>query len=570
VYKAQFSALKGDDPIVITKALFRALHLAGKIPEQAVILIDESAQMAASTVKTYSFEDIARSANIHPNGAQVVAIVDQLKEIAAAQRYAPGGQQLRDKLIESLNLKEIMELNRYYQTEAAALVSNRNSAVAQNAAKAGEHDIADRLFGNEPTIVIEALFQFALGNTETAITLSGDAVTVWKSDPLWSEALGNAALVVVADATQTPESLAPIVGAKPEDIGYLKSTQVAANNIRYTSYVCPGFTGDELSVKALQQVGRVADRHGIDSVLTKKSKLPSVRQACGTDKVIAGSYGRDSRGSNMFYRADSRRLLLAGLPIPNMGAVAARLSVELKRDATHEEISKEMNRITSVEVRQACGRLRANRHPEHQYEVVFLANQEIAWADSTTHLDLEEVAGRQASESVQAYILQSSRHMVQTAIADVLGVSQATVSRRLKDWGEFQVGAAATIALQPVETIQEFLATLGEQATAIIEPTKEIIQWAEIHQETLDPDEEFKFPNIVEMFLSLQDRLRYIPESQWPTPSISNLPTAVALAFETAWAFIKHQWEMADETVAMGTEILVALRDSVTAREIAT
>ncbi|MEB3160435.1 MAG: winged helix-turn-helix domain-containing protein [Synechocystis sp.] len=155
---------------------------------------------------------------------------------------------------------------------------------------------------------------------------------------------------------------------------------------------------------------------------------------------IDGYWWRNSRGTNDY--AGEEKLLALGLPNPNVGAIEDQyLCLQGNLDGFEEHYA----RLVNEEILQLVGRQRANRYPDRQFvlNLVTPEHTDLSWLTEygitlivKTGFEITPAAGTENQftryQIVQA-IIDGCR--TQTAISEVLGMTQQAISKALKAAG---------------------------------------------------------------------------------------------------------------------------------------
>lgn len=215
-------------------------------------------------------------------------------------------------------------------------------------------------------------------------------------EPKISNMVKKATGILILDATANPNELerlfnAPVLAVKSDD------PEVFPTVIQVPIGLLTHRARPESQKRALwlaKQTIRSLQNRGIlpqgkIGVLTHKGAAEIAQAIFGKDAVV-GWFGRDERGTNIFYNAGVRILVVCGLPHRNVGAIAAeqlkagarqralrkvRLNARgdwwtVIREFADPELAQAVRRESAIAYLQAAGRLRQNRRTEHCFVVV--------------------------------------------------------------------------------------------------------------------------------------------------------------------------------------------------------
>jgi hypothetical protein len=254
---------------------------------------------------------------------------------------------------------------------------------------------------------------------------------------------------IILDATLSREDLALKLDCKPEEIFVCTQQSDQPNNLMITQVADLGRMG--------MQRGKDQERRLAATVAHCKALDPTTKLIDFKGNGGDGAWWRDSRGVNDFLQV--KTLILAGTPCRNLADLQAEYAVLTGQFPSQEDACFKawVDRIISSDIHQAIGRLRANRRPDEQLQVVLISDfpldipvQQVSAADITI-----EAAGKTeriilATRQAIQQLTQQGVKATQEAIAKLVGVSQARISQ-LWNFINFAIEESNSRIYKPVD-----------------------------------------------------------------------------------------------------------------------
>jgi hypothetical protein len=259
----------------------------------------------------------------------------------------------------------------------------------------------------------------------------GKSLTLTLPDDRHRNVVKEAAAVIFLDATHSRADLALKLECDPDEI-----------------FVCVQASEDHgnLTITQITDLGRMGIQRGEDQKLRRDELIAHYKAEDPTTGVIdfkrhggdsAGAWWRDSRGSNAFYEAGVKRLILVGTPCRNIADLQAEWAT-LTGNFPQEgdsEFQAFVDRTIRSEFRQAIGRLRANRRPGESLEIVIISDFDLklpvqkkaAWEVTPKAAAKTDQLAMKAITAIKT-LKEKGEKITQTAIAALCDVSQATIS----------------------------------------------------------------------------------------------------------------------------------------------
>ncbi len=244
--------------------------------------------------------------------------------------------------------------------------------------------------------------------------------------------LNNTAANIFLDATLNGDRLRTLTGIEGEIQVINNTPHRPLTNQTVNQIKVQGIGSKSLSNAAINRLVAICRALG---------EMPTIGLKAWTKYLdIDGYWWRNSRGTNDYAGLD--QLLALGLPNPNVGAIEDQyLCLQGNKDGFEEHYA----RLVNEEILQLVGRQRANRYPDRQFvlNLVTPEHTDLSWlADYgitvivKTGFEITPVAGTENQftryQIVQA-IIDGCR--TQTAISEVLGMTQQAISKSLKAAG---------------------------------------------------------------------------------------------------------------------------------------
>lgn len=256
-------------------------------------------------------------------------------------------------------------------------------------------------------------------------------LTMTLPDPRHRSIVAAAKATLFLDATLTPEEFAQKLNCSVEQIFVCREKAKISNNLK---------------LFYITDLGRMGMQRGKQQERRLAALVDHYRSIDPTTKVIDfkkfdadGAHWRDSRGVNTFLQ--TKTLIIVGAPCPNLTEMLAEFSVstgEIVTEAT-SGFQSWLHQIIQAELIQEIGRLRSQRRPTEQLQVILITDFPIDFA--TQPLRASEVTLEAATQTEQLtlaikqaveYLQSTDQKPTQAAIAQQVGVSQGYISRQFR------------------------------------------------------------------------------------------------------------------------------------------
>ena len=333
--------------------------------------------------------------------------------------------QLRSALSPSSELNQLLNPSEQYGADLADLPKAvRKKFVARDSTASIDAD--QKILKQWLPELIEVL----KGDRPGYLNLTKSGFTITLPDDRHWETVAAAKATIFLDATMTREQLALKLGCEPSDIWVVKQEQPKLDN---------------LTITQIKDLGRMGMQRGNDQQRRAAALVEHYQLLPGQTAVIDfkkfeadGAWWRDSRGVNDFQNCD--RLVLVGAPCPNLAMLEAEYCILSGRspfgtDGKHTEaFTQFVDGYVQAEIKQAIGRLRANRRPDKQLEIIIISDVDLEV--STVERKASEITINAASKKEQAWfkirdaakqLISQGAKVTQQAIAMLAGYSQSYV-----------------------------------------------------------------------------------------------------------------------------------------------
>lgn len=271
-------------------------------------------------------------------------------------------------------------------------------------------------------------FLEVLNGSNGDIRINHGKLTLTLADNRHREIINASKLNILLEATSTREDAALKLGCRPDEIFVCRQRVLKTNN---------------LSITQVTDLGKLTQQRGDDKQRRVAAIVNRYQALDPTTKVIDfkrfeadGAWWRDSRGVNDFLKV--KTLLLVGTPIANIAHLLAEYSILTGTHPTEEDAGFKafVDRTIRAEFYQAIGRLRANRRPDEQLQIIILSDFDLGIPTNkvkASQITLE-AAGKwerfeMAVKSAASQLKANGEKITQTAIAKLTGYSQQYLSR---------------------------------------------------------------------------------------------------------------------------------------------
>lgn len=263
-------------------------------------------------------------------------------------------------------------------------------------------------------------------------SLHHQTLTMTLPDPRHRLIVTAAKATLFLDATLTPEELACKLNCSVDKIFVCREKAKIFNHLKLFH---------------ITDLGRMGMQRGKQQERRLKALIEHYRSVDPTTKVIDfkkfaadGAHWRDSRGVNTFMQ--TKTLLIVGAPCPNLTDMLAEYSVLTGKVATeaNPEFQTWLHQIIQAELIQEIGRLRSQRRPTEELQVILITDFPINFAaeplkasevtlEAATSTERLTLAIKQAID----YLQSTHQKPTQAAIAQQVGVSQGYISRQFRE-----------------------------------------------------------------------------------------------------------------------------------------
>ncbi|MEB3311096.1 MAG: hypothetical protein VKJ02_12750 [Snowella sp.] len=241
---------------------------------------------------------------------------------------------------------------------------------------------------------------------------------------------------IYLDATLSVEELKMRTGSD-RPITAIRSKTKPTTNLTVVQIKTQGIGSNQVSKQAINRLRKICQALGDMPVIA--SKL--IREYLDTD----GHWFNHNRASNDF--VGKQKLLIIGLPRPNLGAIKSQYRV---LNGTLDGFEEYYQKLINQEIIQAVGRQRANRFPDKQFTLYFVTPEDtdLSWLSEygikitvKSAFEIDPNAGTETQctrlqivNAAQSLLVNGAK-VTQTAIAKVLGMTQQAISKTLTDSG---------------------------------------------------------------------------------------------------------------------------------------
>jgi hypothetical protein len=257
------------------------------------------------------------------------------------------------------------------------------------------------------------------------------ALTIWHSDNRHRAIAQAAGLNIFLDATLNREKLALMLGCDPSEILVVCQQSVPIADLA------------NLDLIQVNDLGRMGAQRGNHQQQRAGAIITHYKLQDPTTKVIDfkinqadGAWFRDSRGINDFLQ--TKTLILVGTPCPNLAELMAQFAIltgEFPRE-DNEEFQRFVDEVIEAEFMQAIGRLRANRRPDEQLQIIIISDFELSIPTGKVTGKEITIAAASKLERTQQLIIDAvaqlkaaNQKVTQTAVAAITGLTQGYISR---------------------------------------------------------------------------------------------------------------------------------------------
>ncbi|GAP99603.1 hypothetical protein [Leptolyngbya sp. NIES-2104] len=234
------------------------------------------------------------------------------------------------------------------------------------------------------------------------------------------------------DATLTPNELARKLNCSVEKIFVCCEKAKISNNLKL-------FHISDLGRMGMQR-GKQQERR-LNALINHYRSIDPTTKVIDFKKFAAdGAHWRDSRGVNTFL--ETKTLIIVGAPCPNLTEMLAEYSVLTGKVAveTSPEFQTWLHQIIQAELIQEIGRLRSQRRPTEQLQVILITDFPIDLTVEplkASEVTLEAATGTErltiAIKQAIEYLQSTDQQPTQAAIAQQVGVSQSYISRQFRE-----------------------------------------------------------------------------------------------------------------------------------------
>ena len=244
------------------------------------------------------------------------------------------------------------------------------------------------------------------------------------------EALKQMKFVMFLSATESVENLALKLGCKPSDIAVVRQRSPKVDNLKITQVMDLGRLGMQRGEDKHRRAMAIADFYKEQD--PANTKVIDFKRFADED---TGVWWRDSRGSNDFQTA--KTLVLVGTPCRNIGEQLSEYAILTGVcDVEDEGFKAYVDHQIGSDFQQAIGRLRANRRPDEQLEIILLSDFDLGIAtEKIKSCEIAIYAGSKNERFIHAVkvaasqLKESGQKITQTAIAKLTSYSQQYISK---------------------------------------------------------------------------------------------------------------------------------------------
>jgi len=263
------------------------------------------------------------------------------------------------------------------------------------------------------------------------VRINYSKLTLTLPDSRHREVIEASKLNIFLDATLTREDAALKLGCDPKEIFVCRQRQPKVKN---------------LAITQVTDLGKLTQQRGDDKQRRASAIAVHYQATDPTTKVIDfkkfetdGAWWRDSRGVNDFLKV--KTLVLIGTPIINIAHLLSEYSILTNTHPTEEDLGFKayVDRTTRAEFHQAIGRLRANRRPDEQLQIIILSDFDLGIETNqvkASEITLEAADKRErfvmAFKSAASQLKANGEKITQSAIAKLIDYSQQYLSRSWK------------------------------------------------------------------------------------------------------------------------------------------
>ena len=301
---------------------------------------------------------------------------------------------------------------------------------------------------------LPALIDCLIGNKRINLSINNGKLTITKLSKRHRNIIKNAGFSVALDATKSKPDYALSLGINPKEI--LEVAEIKRPTSNLNLHIITGLKASKQRRDTMQKridfgVSAIAQRHQGQHIglIDHKSAI----DAYDAQSLKLGHWYRDTRGSNQFL--DTQVLISVGLPIPNLGQMAAEFQALTGYSPTPDRLTGHyggwVTRKIKSELIQCTGRPRAHLRPTEELHCYFVADLDddissairLAYPTATVTVeDIYDIAPEAASKGVQTMrgIIEALWSSVKSGvvatiddIAEQLGITKGGVSKNLKD-----------------------------------------------------------------------------------------------------------------------------------------
>ncbi len=275
------------------------------------------------------------------------------------------------------------------------------------------------------------------------VLINGAAITATTPDDRYLNKIRAAKVNIFLSATDSASTLSARTEIPANSILTVEAESVAANNVQ--RFFVPNFgraksdraASTDTRINALIPALAAHLGERIEGLADGFVVADHLKKSAATEAEI--KFFSNSRGSNDFEGLGV--MVVAGLPKPNLGAVRAEYNCLVAPSFSFDQF---YSHAVQAAIQQLEGRLRANRHPDQQFAIVYLSDDESNLPDGCEFLDAVGICPECADRTDRAalaifravgVLLQSGCKITQTAIAGIVGVTKQAISKVLGAWG---------------------------------------------------------------------------------------------------------------------------------------
>lgn len=294
----------------------------------------------------------------------------------------------------------------------------------------------------------------------------------------------KAAFNIYLDATMRREDLALKMGIDVDEILHIEQASPTYENLKIIQVTGMGKVGKDrrssMDSRLLALKAALTEQHPNLKCLEWKKHASE----------IDGYHFRDSRGINRFQDADS--LCSVGIPYPNLGELAIEyylltgLQIDLASKDNDAKFQAFVDAHVQAEILQEAGRLRSHLRPNQKLYYYFIGDYDLSFfIDQLPKVQFEQVqavliapeagsVGQQTKyllASAYQQLVDNGKKVTQTAIAEIVGITQERVSQIAKQLGGWKA----------LKELLVLLLTTNNNETYISSPPDDDLVWAAQH-----------------------------------------------------------------------------------------